>query len=137
MRATGPEQQTGEAAGPTDRTFGLFFGLVFAVVGLLPLAGGGRVRSWALLLALACVLAALAAPRTLAPANRLWLRIGLLLHRVVNPVVMAVLFYGVVTPFGLAVRTLRPDLARRLRPDRTAATYWVERRVSARMDRQF
>jgi hypothetical protein len=61
----------------------------------------------------------------LAPANRLWFRVGLLLHRVVNPVIMAGLFYVVLTPFAVVRRVLRPGSRRAWRVDRRAMTYWV------------
>jgi hypothetical protein len=99
---------------------------------------GAQPRWWALAVAAAFFFLALVVPRALAPANRLWLRIGLLLHRVVNPVVMAVMFYLVVTPFGFVMRRLNPALTDRLRPDKGATTYWIRREGhSSPMDQQF
>jgi hypothetical protein len=66
-------------------------------------------------------------PGLLAPLNRLWLRVGLLLQRVVNPVVMGAMFYGVITPFGLAMRAAGWDPLRK-RFDPLAQSYWIERR---------
>src|SRR4029453_11604169 len=93
-----------EVVGPSDRSFGVVFTVVFSLVGLLPLWRGAAPRWWAVGVALVFGLLALFGPRGLAPANRVWLRIGLLLHRIVNPVVMGVVFYLVVTPFGYVVR---------------------------------
>jgi hypothetical protein len=73
----------------------------------------------------------------LAPANKVWLMIGLAMHRVVNPVVMAVVFYLVLTPFGVVMRRVNPQLARRHRPDATASTYWITRAGYSPMDQQF
>ena len=70
---------------------------------------------------------ALVRPQVLGPLNRLWLRLGLLLQRLVTPVVMALLFYGTVTPIALVLRLLGKDLLR-LRIDRGADSYWLERR---------
>ena len=70
--------------------------------------------------------AALLRPAILNPLNRLWLKFGLLLHRVVNPIVMALLFYGTVLPTGLVMRALGKDLLRLKRqPD--ADSYWIVR----------
>ena len=78
------------------------------------------------------------ATRGLAPANRAWPRLGLLLHRVVNPVVMAALFYLAVTPCGWGMRLVRRRFMRQLRPDPTLATYWIERDASeSSMEHQF
>ena len=63
----------------------------------------------------------------LRPLNRLWLKFGLLLHKVVNPIVMALVFFGTVLPTGLIMRVLGKDLLRLKRqPD--ANSYWIERR---------
>jgi large-conductance mechanosensitive channel len=69
---------------------------------------------------------ALAAPKTLAPLNRLWMKFGLLLHAVVNPVVMAFLFFSTVTPIALIMRALGQDPLR-LKLDPAAKTYWIDR----------
>ena len=77
-------------------------------------------------------------PAGLGPANRAWLALGLALHRVVTPVVMALLFYLVVTPFGLVMRGFGAGLTPRLRPDPSVDTYWTRRDAKpSRMDQQF
>lgn len=73
----------------SDRGFGLVFAAVFAVIGLWPLIGGGALRRWALAVVAAFLAVALVAPRLLGPANRLWTRFGLLLHRLGGPVLAA------------------------------------------------
>ncbi|MBT3401824.1 MAG: hypothetical protein HN420_17765, partial [Rhodospirillaceae bacterium] len=65
-------------------------------------------------------------PGLLAPLNRLWTRFGLLLHRIVNPIVMGFLFYLTVTPMALIMRALGKDLLR-LKRDPEAKSYWIER----------
>jgi hypothetical protein len=126
-----------DGLGPTNRSFGLTFCVLSVVVCLAPLWHGGTPRAWALALAAAFGLLAWLWPAALGPANRVWTRVGLMLHRVVNPVVMAVLFYVVVTPFGLAMRMFGKGLRRRLRPDAAATTYWIIRGTRSRMDQQF
>lgn len=125
--------------GPSNRSFGLVFMLVFALVGTLPWWRGDPLRTWALVVAGAFGLAAMAAPSTLAPLNRVWLRLGLAMHRIVNPLVMGGLFYLVVTPFGLVRQILGKGLTPRLRRDPAATTYWIERagQPVSRMDQQF
>lgn len=109
----------------SDRSFGLVFAVIFALVGLFPLTGGGGARWWALAVAAVFLLAALAASRLLRPMNRLWFRFGLLLNRIVSPVVMGVLFFGVVTPTGLVRRLFVADPLRQ-RLDPSASSYWIE-----------
>ena len=77
-----------DVRGSSDRSFGMVFAAVFGVIGVLPLAFGGGVRLWSLAVGAAFLLAALAFPAVLAPLNRLWLRFGLLLHRIVSPYIV-------------------------------------------------
>jgi len=112
--------------GPSDRSFGLTFAILFALLGLSPLVRGRSLRGWALVVAAVVFLAALAFPRGLAPLNRIWLRLGLLLHACVSPVILALVFYTTVTPIGLVRRVLGKDPLR-LRADQKAVTYWIER----------
>ena len=93
----------------SERAFGVVFALVFAVVGLWPLMEGGAVGAWALGIGAVFILVALARPGLLRPLNRLWFRFGLLLNKVVNPLVMGLLFYFTVTPIGLLMRALGKD----------------------------
>lgn len=118
----------------SDRSFGVVFALVFLVVALWPereaLLGGKfaleGVRWWSVGVSGVFLGLGLAAPRVLRPLNRLWFRLGLLLGRVVAPIVMAVVYFGTVTPTGLILRLLGKDLLR-LRRDPEADTYWVTR----------
>jgi predicted membrane metal-binding protein len=119
-------QRHEEVRGSSNRSFGIVFAIVFALIGLLPLAFGGHARLWSLAVGAAFLLVALAAPSVLAPLNRLWLRFGLLLHRIVSPLILGIMFYLVVTPTGLLMRALGKDLLR-LKFDRQRASYWIER----------
>ena len=114
------------SAGGSDRGFGIFFAVVFAAFGLYPLLGGGPPRGWLLALAAALLAVALLRARWLAPANRVWFRLGLLLHRIASPVVMAVIYFAVVTPTGLIMRALGKDPLHLAR-DPEAESYWIRR----------
>lgn len=111
----------------SDRAFGFVFAAVFAVIGLWPLLGGDGVRVWALAVAVVFLAAGAVFPRVLAPLNRVWTKLGLVLHHVVNPLVMGLLFYFVVTPVGLLMRLFGKDPLR-LRLEPQARSYWIERR---------
>jgi saxitoxin biosynthesis operon SxtJ-like protein len=116
-----------EVQGSSDRVFGLTIAGFLVLVGLWPLARGGAPRPWALGVAVVLLGLALLAPTTLGPLNRGWMRLGLLLQRVTNPVFLGFLFYLVVTPTGLLMRLLGKTPLR-LRLDRAAPTYWIDRR---------
>lgn len=109
----------------SERSFGLVFAIVFAVIALWPLPGGGEIRAWAMALSGAFVLAAMAAPRVLKPLNVLWFKFGMLLHHVVTPLVMGLLFFVTVTPIGLLMRATGKD-PMRLKRGQTDS-YWIVR----------
>jgi hypothetical protein len=115
-----------EIKGPSDRSFGWVFTVAFAVIALLPLWRHGPLRVWALAISAAMAIITLLKPALLHSANRLWARFGLLLNKIVSPVVTSLLFYLVVTPIGLLMRLFGQDPLR-LRFDRQSVSYWIER----------
>ena len=110
----------------SERSFGLVFAVVFAVVGLFNLHGAGSYWPYWLGAAALFVLLALAAPRVLAPLNRHWAKFGLLLHRIISPVILAILFYGCITPIGYLMRFTGKDPLR-LRFEADSQSYWIVR----------
>ena len=110
----------------SDRGFGFVFAAVFAVISLWPLTGGGAVRIWALAMAALFLGAALVRPNVLRPLNRLWFRFGLLLGRIVSPIVMAVVFLVAITPTALIMRAFGKDVLH-LKFDKDAESYWIRR----------
>jgi hypothetical protein len=112
--------------GSSDRVFGLVFSVFWSVVALAPLIKGGPIRVWAVIFGAAFFLAALAMPTLLGPLNRLWQKFGRLLRSVTNPIVMAILFFSTVVPFGLIMRLLKRDVLG-LKWERGLASYWIPR----------
>jgi hypothetical protein len=110
----------------SEKSFGFVFAVVFAIVGLLPLFASGPVRFWALGVAGAFVLVALMRPSLLKPLNLIWFKFGLLLHKIVNPIIMSLLFYVTIMPIGLVMRLCGKDILN-LRIDKDAPTYWIKR----------
>ena len=114
-------------AGSSDRSFGIVMTAAFAVISLLNWWHDGHSWRWTGGTAVLFLAAALLYPAALKPLNRLWLKFGLLLHKVVNPIMMAFVFFGAVLPTGLIMRALGKDPLRLKRqPD--ANSYWIERR---------
>ena len=120
-------ERSEEVTGGSDRSFGLVFAGFFLVLTLLKLWRGWTHAGW-VYLGLAAVFAALAltAPALLAPLNRVWLKFGLLLHRVITPIIMGLLFFAVITPMAVLIRALGKDLLR-LKPEAGATSYWIQR----------
>ncbi len=110
----------------SERNFGLVFAALFALMGLAPLVRAGEVRLWPLPIAAVFLAAAVVRPRALAPLNRLWFQIGMLLSKATTPLVMGVLFFITVTPVGLLMRLFGKDPLR-LKREPAAKSYWLER----------
>ena len=115
-----------EIRSSSDRTFGIVFAAFFALVGLVPLWRAHPVRWWALVVSLAFLGAAWLLPGALGPLNRGWARLGRLLNKITNPIVLGLLFFGVFTPFGWVARLFGRDPLR-LKFDRQASSYWLPR----------
>jgi hypothetical protein len=111
----------------SDRAFGLVFAGVSAVLGIAPQLHGGAVRLWSLGLALLLLGVALLRPKSLGPFNAVWFRFGILLSSITLPLLLAIVFYGVLTPIALLRRLVgAPGLA--LRREATTSSYWIARK---------
>ena len=115
-----------DVEGSSDRSFGGVFAVVFLVIAVWPLLSGGGLRWWALAVAALFAVVAIAMPALLAGLNRQWMKFGILLGRIVSPVALGLLFYGVVTPLGILLRLAGKDPLR-LKYDRGANSYWIRR----------
>jgi hypothetical protein len=103
---------------PSDRSFGWTFTGVFALIAFF--------QPWLLALAAATALVTVARTHWIAPFNRAWMKLAELLHRVVSPVVLGVIYFGLFTPVALAMRAFGRDaMKRRFEPG--APSYWTRR----------
>lgn len=108
---------------PSNKKFGLFFAAIFLLSAAYLFNMGSHVLT-VLFVALAVIFAILAFTKSaiLLPFNRLWMRFGLLLGMIVSPIVLGVIFFGMFTPIGVAMRLFgRDELHLK---SKSAATYW-------------
>ena len=111
----------------SERSFGIVFAVVFAIIAFWSLVfHGGSVRLWALAIAAIFLVLAFAAPHVLKPLNLLWFKFGMLLSKIVAPIVMGLIFFITVTPIGLIRRMKDPDPLRQAF-DKDAESYWIVR----------
>jgi hypothetical protein len=115
-----------ESQGSSDRAFGIVFAVFFVMVGLSPLRAHHPMRSWAFPVAGLFLLVGTLKPVWLRPLNKYWTKLGLLIGRIVSPIITAILFYAVVTPTALLFRILGKDPLHLAR-DSEARSYWIER----------
>ncbi len=113
-------------ASSSNRSFGWVFVAAFLAVALWPLATNGAPRHWALVVSGVLVLVTALAPALLTLTHRLWMLLGRLLHIVTSPLLLALMFYAVVTPMGWLMRVFG-KVTLRLRFDPRADTYWIKR----------
>jgi hypothetical protein len=106
--------------------------IIAALFGVgLPWLFGLSLPWWPFALALVLILWGLAAPASLRPVYRGWMRLGLLLNRVTSPLILGIVFYCVILPMGLVIRLLGYDPLHR-RPQVDAATYRESSQVASR-----
>jgi hypothetical protein len=127
----------------SDRGFGCTVGSILMLIGAAKAFVAGAVLPIAFLIFVAgavLLLLGIVAPSRLSKLNKIWLRVGTAIAKVVNPIVLALLFFLVVTPMALVMR-IAGKRPLRLVPDRIATTYWIKREPltggASSMRRQF
>jgi hypothetical protein len=110
----------------SERSFGLVMAVALGVVTLINWWHAGRVWPWLGGLAVLFLAAALIYARVLRPLNFVWFKFGLLLHHIVNPIVMGLLFYLTVWPTGLIMRINGKEFLR-LKREPEQDSYWIVR----------
>lgn len=111
----------------SERSFGLLFALIFLIIGLWPFFSGNNFRLWALGVSFVLILCAVFVPTILKPINMAWIKLGLIMHKIVNPLVLGFIFFFTVLPTGLIFRMLGKDILK-LRFDPESETYWQQRK---------
>ena len=115
-----------ESQGSSDRAFAIVFAVFLVLVGFSPWRTHHQMRWWAFPVAGLFLFVGILKPFWLRPLNMYWTKLGLLMGRIVSPVITAVLFYAAVTPTALLFRILGKDPLR-LSRDPEARSYWIER----------
>jgi hypothetical protein len=96
----------------SDRNFGIVFAAFFLILALWPLVRGDPIRVWSLIVAGFFFGAAFFSPHIFSRPNRLWFRFGLLLGKVLTPIIMGTLFLAVVLPVAIIGQLLAPESIR-------------------------
>ena len=116
-------------------TFGLLFFVFFLIFGFYPLNSGGFIRIWSVVLSLVFLIITIIRPNLFTFLNKLWIQFGILLGKIISPIVMGLVFFFVVTPIGILVRILRKDV---MGLKRGTTSYWINREDKVQsMKKQF
>ena len=120
----------------SNRSFGIVFFTVFLIIATYPLINNGELRIWSLILSLVFLILGLLNSKILYPLNKIWFKFGLLLGKLVSPLIMAIIFFLVVTPIGILMRILNKDLLN-LKFNKSKS-YWIEKNEQkSKMKNQF
>ena len=120
----------------TNRSFGIVFFFVFIIISFYPLLNGENIRIWSLIISIVFLALGLFNSKLLNPLNKIWFKFGLLLGKIISPIVMGIIFFLVVTPIALFMRLLKKDLLN-LKFNKKH-TYWIEKSgPKSKMKNQF
>ena len=111
---------------PTNRNFGIVFFIVFFLIAVYPIINNENIRIWSLIIALIFFILGIINSNLLTPLNKVWFKFGLLLGKIISPLIMGIIFFLVVTPIGLIMRLFKKDLLN-LKYNKNS-TYWVEKK---------
>ena len=120
----------------SNRSFGIVFFVVFLLIALYPLTYGGEIRIWSLIISIIFLTLGLLNSKILAPLNKIWFKFGILLGKIVSPLIMGIIFFLVVTPIGFIMRLLGKDVLN-LKYNKNKS-YWIEKSgPKSKMKNQF
>ena len=120
----------------SNRSFGIVFFIVFLLIAIYPLINNEDIRIWSLLVSLIFLVLGLINSNILSPLNKLWFKFGILLGKIISPIIMAIIFFLVVTPIGLMMRIISKDLLNLKFSD--YRSYWIEKTgPKSKMKNQF
>ena len=120
----------------SNRSFGILFCIVFALIAVWPLTNDGQLRIWPIPISLIFLVLGLLNSRLLGPLNLTWIKFGEVLGKIVAPIVMALIYFIIITPIGLFMRLIGKDLLNtKFSKDNS---YWMKKQKNiGSMKRQF
>ena len=121
----------------SNRSFGLLFFIVFLIIGLWPIKNGDNINIYFIIVSAFFLILGLINSKLLTPFNKSWIKLGEILGIIIAPVVMALVYFVILTPVSLIVRVFGKDLLG-LRFLKDKETYWIKRKKNlGSMKKQF
>ena len=120
----------------SNRSFGVVFFIVFLLIALYPLLNNNEIRLWSLIISVLFLILGILNSKILSPLNKIWFKFGLLLGKIISPIIMGIIFFLVVTPIGFIMKLLGKDLINlKFNNERS---YWIEKSgPKSKMKNQF
>lgn len=110
----------------SNKEFGLVFAGFFLLISILPLFHKEPIRVWPIPVSVIFLLVSFIKADILAPINSLWTKLGLLLHKIVSPLVLGLLYYIVFLATSVVLKFFKKDLLL-VKSDEKSASYWLQR----------
>tara|TARA_B100000676_G_C17891921_1_gene739664 strand:- start:9 stop:377 length:369 start_codon:yes stop_codon:yes gene_type:complete len=109
----------------TNKSFGIVFFIVFLILAVYPLINGKSINVSLLVISLIFLVLGLINSKLLTPLNKIWFKFGILLGKIISPIIMGMIFFLLVTPIGIIMRLLKKDVLNlKLNNNRS---YWIEK----------
>ena len=120
----------------SNKSFGIVFFVVFLLISLYPLTYDGEIKIWSLIISFIFLILGLLNSKFLTPLNKIWFKFGILLGKIVSPLIMGAIFFLVVTPIGIILRLMGKDVLN-LKYNKNKS-YWIEKsNPKSKMKNQF
>ena len=121
----------------SNKSFGILFFVVFLGLGLWPLTNDNNPNIYLIIISIIFLILGLLNSKLLSPLNLLWIKFGELLGKIIAPIVMAIIYFFILTPISLIVRLFGKDLLS-LKFSKQIKTYWIKRKKDlGSMNKQF
>ena len=121
----------------SNKSFGLLFFIVFLIIGLWPLKNGESLNYYFIIASVVFLILGLLNSKLLSPLNKFWIKLGEILGIIIAPIVMALVYFVILTPISIIVRVFGKDLLG-LKFLKEKKTYWINRKKNlGSMKKQF
>ena len=107
----------------SNKSFGIVFSIFFLLISVYPLLNSDPIYYWSLFISFIFLVLGLMNSKILSPLNLLWFKFGILLGRIISPVVMGIIFFLVVTPISIILKIFGKDVLN-LKFNNNK-TYWI------------
>jgi polyferredoxin len=117
--------------------FGIVFFIFFLIIGFHSIITGEQkeIRVWSVIFSLVFLIITIINPNLFTFPNRLWIQFGILLGKIISPIVIGLVFFSVLTPIGIIARILKKDI---MGLKRAENSYWIKREYKVQsMKKQF
>jgi hypothetical protein len=121
----------------SNKSFGLLFFVVFLILALWPLKNSSNINLYLIIASAIFLILGLINSKLLSPLNKSWIKLGEILGMIIAPIVMALVYFVILTPLSFIVRLFGKDLLG-LKFLKEKETYWIKRKKNlGSMKKQF